>query len=89
MSKATQRLALILIAFCLALLMQSLHLQAAPSEALQLGITPTPTFTPAPTPTPTAIPTPNEIPEPGTLLLLGGGLAVLGLGAAKRKAKAP
>ncbi|MFZ5919256.1 MAG: PEP-CTERM sorting domain-containing protein [Chloroflexota bacterium] len=89
MSKTTRNLLLILLAFCSMLLLGSLVVQAQPSATHPLGITPTPTFTPAPTPSPTAIPTPNEIPEPGTLLLFGGGLAALALGAAKRKTKAP
>jgi hypothetical protein len=45
-----------------------------------------PTETPTPTPPPTQ-PPPPEIPEPATLLLFGSGLAALGAGARRRRAR--
>ncbi|HLL76280.1 MAG TPA: PEP-CTERM sorting domain-containing protein [Pyrinomonadaceae bacterium] len=48
------------------------------------GGEPTPEFTPTPPPTQ---PPPPEIPEPATLLLFGTGLAAIGAGARRRRAR--
>jgi hypothetical protein len=46
-----------------------------------------PTPTPTPTPPSTPTPTPQPVPEPATLLLLGSGLAAVGAGLRRRRAK--
>jgi hypothetical protein len=43
--------------------------------------------TPTPTPTPPGQPPPQHTPEPATLLLLGSGLAAIGAGLRRRRAK--